>query len=666
MTTLQKTFYAITASCALLVWGCDSSAPAVATIGPETITLPEFERSYAKNNGGLEAGRASSLTQREEFLDLLVKFRLKVLEARNRGIQNDPEIKTEILGYELSVAESYLIEKELIEPNIRRLYDRKKEEIHASHILIRTEPTPSPEDTLEAYQRALDIIAKVPAANFDSLAARYSEEPNALVSKGDLGYFSVGRMVPEFEDAAYSLRAGEHTKAPIRTRFGYHILKVHERIPNKGQIRISFIIMHYPPGGDTAAVKDTAWMLYRRLKDGENFAVLAQLYSHDFSSGYRGGDVGFYDKDRLPPQIAKVLTHTPKDSVSEPLFLENGLYIFKVTDVKGIPAFEEAKAGLRQMYQQMRFERDLAGYLDGLRRRYAFRIDESARTAFERGFADSTRTPRDSAWNTLTDPQLAARTLITYDGGSATVEQVLSLIASKAEFHDTKLTPAGVGRMIDQIAQQMLFLEHARRSSRYRDEFASLMNDYRDGILLYQIEQEEIWSKVQVNDSLLKEFHAPRKEKYRMPERVNIAEIYVPSDSLAQVALNRVRRGEDFLAVAEDMTMRAGYRDKKGVWGFQPTTTNEMTQIGAHLKVDSVSKPFRNGVGWSVIKVLEKDSARTKTFEEASLEVTSEYQEYAAKLREKAWIDGLKSKYGVTTDREKLTQAFTREERDAQ
>lgn len=645
----------------ITAWGCGTTSPAVATIGDESITLQEFERAYAKNNGGPDSAARSTQQQREDFLDLLVKFHLKVAEAKDRGIDKQPEIQSEILGYELSVAETYMIEKELIEPNIRTLYDKKKEELRCSHILLRLAPDASPEDTLKAYTKAMEIIRQIPAEDFDTLAVRYSEEPNAATTKGDLGYFSVGRMVPVFEDAAYALQEGEYSSVPLRTQFGYHIIKMRERHPNDGPLRISFIILYYAKSGDTLAVKDTAWSLYNRLRAGEDFATLASQYSHDEMTASRGGDVGYYEKERLPPPIAEVLTRTPTDSVSEPFFIPNGVYIFKVTDRQGIPPFDQEQQGLRQKYRQMRYEKDFADYVDALFRRYHLEFNIPVRYELEHSLADTTLTPADSGWNTLQNPALLSETLMSYDGGSLTVHDALDLVGFKPDFQMLVLTTKNVEQMIDNLATEVILREHARGASDFREDFRALMDEYRDGILLYQVEQEEVWNRVVVNDSLLRAFHEPRKDQYRMPDRVNVAEIYVTTDSLVQLAKSRISAGEDFPDIAETMTMRAGYREKKGVWGFQPVTTNDMTRRAAAMDVDSVSAPFRNGAGWSIIKVIEKDSARVKTFDEASLEVTSAYQEYAAREREKAWLGELRAKFGVTENRELLSNAFKRQ-----
>jgi peptidyl-prolyl cis-trans isomerase SurA len=209
----------------------------------------------------------------------------------------------------------------------------------------------------------------------------------------------------------------------------------------------------------------------------------------------------------------------------------------------------------------------------------------------------------------------------------------------------------------------LLLEEHALRAPERHPNLGKLMEEYRDGLLLYRIEQDEVWQKVIVNDSLLSEFHAPRAEQYRWPERVNFAEIFLTSDSLRAVALGRLEKGEDFQDVAEEMTSRAGYKERRGEWGFQTFAYNDMARRASNMTVGQVSEAFRNGGGWSIIKVLARDSARVKTFDEARPEVTSAYQEHASKERERAWVETLRAKYGVRVDAAILEKAFRGEAR---
>jgi parvulin-like peptidyl-prolyl isomerase len=155
-------------------------------------------------------------------------------------------------------------------------------------------------------------------------------------------------------------------------------------------------------------------------------------------------------------------------------------------------------------------------------------------------------------------------------------------------------------------------------------------------------------------------FYDSTKDKYRWPDRVNFAEIFLTTDSVAKVAYKEVKAGKEFGDVAEKYTMRSGYKEKKGVWGWTPNTANEFSRYAAILPVDSIPPPFEHPNGWSVIKALGKDSAHAKTFEEARPELMSAYQEYASKLRQEEWVAELKQRYPVVINREMLMEAFKR------
>jgi parvulin-like peptidyl-prolyl isomerase len=187
---------------------------------------------------------------------------------------------------------------------------------------------------------------------------------------------------------------------------------------------------------------------------------------------------------------------------------------------------------------------------------------------------------------------------------------------------------------------------------------ASLLKDYQDGVLLYRVEQDNVWKKIAVNDSVLKFFYDQHKDSYRWPERVNFLEIYVQSDSAAQAAYWQLKYGEDFSEVAKRSTVRPGYSEKGGAWGFQPLNTNDLSMRASKMAVDSITPPFRYETGWSIIKVLGRDSAQVKTFEEATAEVSTSYQDQAFKRQEAEWLTTLKAKYPVTLHKEFLPEAF--------
>jgi Parvulin-like peptidyl-prolyl isomerase len=650
----------------ILFIGCGASNPVLATIGDEKITLRSFEDNFVKNNGGWDTSAATSFEDRQKFLDLLVKFKLKVKEARAQGLEKDSAIVSEMDSYNTSVAQSYMIEKEVVEPGIQNFYDRKKEEVHASHILFRVSPKGEPKDTLVAYERAMNAIAQIPSVVFDTLAFKFSEDPSAKTNYGDLGFFTSDRMVPEFSDACFLLKPGEYTKRPIRTQYGYHVIKVTARRPNSGSVRISHILLRFNgSSSDTAAVRDTAWMLYKRIKNGARFKEVVQKYSQDPQSVAKNGDMGFYERDRIPPAVADVFYRLQIDSISEPMRFNYGYHIFQLTEKKAIPSFVEIQKDMKSQYQQGRYQYEYKNYVENLKTQYRVLID-STNVNMLIFKLDTNKAAGNENWKDTLSTEMLKTTLIHCTGNPFKVKDFADKVTTTNEYKTYRLSPANVWVLVTKLVDIVALEEHARHAAERHPVLAQLLWEYEEGTLLYRIEQDEVWKKVMVNDSLLREYYNVHMENYRWPERVNFAEIYTVKDSIAKAVYKKIKKGRNFLDVAQEYTNRSGYQEKKGVWGFQPFTFNDLSLKASTMAIDSITAPFKFETGWSIIKALGRDSAHVKTFEEAMPEITSGYQEVASKQREQEWIEALKKKYPVTINKEALTEAFKRKRVESQ
>jgi len=665
-TMSQKLIFVVGIFSILFLIGCGASNPTIATIGDDIITLSSFEDNYAKNNGGWDTSAVSSMEDRQRFLDLLIKFKLKVKEAQALGLEKDSAVISEMENYNTSVAQSFMVEKEIIDPGVKKMYERKKEELRTSHVMIRVKPTAPPEDTLIAFIRAKNVIEQIPTVPFDSLAFQYSEDPSAKSNYGDLGFSSSGRMVPEFEDAAYSLKPGEYTHTPVRSQYGYHVIKVTARQPNSGSVRISHILVRYNDTmSDTAAVRDTVWMIYRKLKSGAKFTDMVQQYSKDPQGVSRMGDIGYYERDKIPQKVGDVFFNMKVDSISEPVQFNYGYHIFKLTEKKGLPSFEDMQKDLKELYKQVRYQYEYNTYVAGLKRFYHVTVDSSVVRSLISA-VDTTKVSGNEHWKDTLSANMVKMTLIHSTGRSFTVYDFAERVINTNDFKNYVLTPDNIWLLTKKLLDVVALEEHARHATERYPVLANLLEEYKKGILLYRIEQDEVWKKVMVNDSLLRIYYDAHKEEYRWPERVNFAEIFTLTDSMAQVVYKKVRKGEDFLTVAKEYTNRSGYQEKKGVWGFQPFATNDLSRMASTMAVDSVTAPFQNQSGWSTLKVLAKDTAHVKSFEDATPEVASGYQEEATKKREYEWVEGLKKKYPVTVHTEALTEAFKRKRVESQ
>ncbi len=645
---------------AILFIGCGASNPTVATVSDEKITLHDFEDNYAKNNGGWDTSTTSSLEDRQRFLDLIIKYKLKVKEARAQGLEKDSAVMNEMETYQLAVARSYMIEKEVVEPGIQRLYDRKNEEMRVSHILFRIPPIAVPSDTLEVYRRAMEVIALIPRIPFDTLAYQFSEDPSAKSNHGDLGLFTSGRMMAEFEDACYSLKPGEYTRKPVRTQYGYHIIKVTARQPNSGSVRMSHIFLRFSNSlNDTGAVRDTIWMLYRQLQSGASFKEVVKKYSQDPASVANNGDIGFFERERLQPRIADIFFRMQIDSITEPVRFNYGYHIFKLTEKKGLPQFTEIEKDLKNQYQQVRYQYEYKKYIERLKTEHRVVIDSMAVKKLISSI-DTSKIAGSKNWKDTLSIEILKMPLIHCTGRSLTVKDFADTVINNKEYRNYTLTASRIWAIVTKLMDAVAVEEHAWYAKERHPLLARLLQEYNEGILLYRIEQDEVWKKVMVNDSLLKEYYNVHKENYLWSERVNFAEIYTLADSMAKAAYWQVQYGEDFMDIAQEYTNRPGYQEKRGEWGYQPFALNDLSRKASTMAIDSVTAPFPYQRGWSIIKALGRDSAHIKSFEAAMPEVASGYQEMASKQREQEWIETLKKKHPVTINKEALIGAFKR------
>ncbi len=245
----------------------------------------EFIYLYKKNHLNQEDFTEKKVN---EYLDLFINFKLKVAEARSRGLDTTATFNKEFKSYRDELRKPYLAEKDELDRLTKEVYQRLSEEVKASHILIMLKPDAAPADTLAALKKIEEIRSKIMnGENFEKMAKEYSEDPSARSNSGNLGYFTAMQMVYQFEQAAYSLKAGEVSQ-PVRTRFGYHLIKLTDRKPARGEVEVSHIILR-TGSPDDKKVKNKIYEIYDQLRGGRNWEELCKEYSEDPATKDTGG-----------------------------------------------------------------------------------------------------------------------------------------------------------------------------------------------------------------------------------------------------------------------------------------------------------------------------------------------------------------------------------------
>ncbi len=630
----------------------------VAKVGNEIITIDEFEKSFARNNGGFEKAKEKKLEDRKNFLDLLIKYKLKVLDARDKKLNKDPAIQKEVNDYYTTLALSYLTKREVIDPGLRRLYERRKEEIRAKHILIEIINN----DTASAYARAKKIIETLKSGvPFDSLLAE-SDDPTVIFNKGDLYYFTAGSMVPEFEDACYSMKVGDITDEPVRTRFGYHIIQILDRRPRVEMVRISHIGKRVDPKAtpeDTLRLYNEMKAVLDSLRKGFDFGELAKRHSDDKIANQKNGDSGYYPRGRTYREIDQFMFNAKVGDISDIIRTRWGYHIIKVTDIVPVKPFDEIVDELSKTYQSYRLEYDFKNYIERLKKEYGYSLNEGA---FEIliSKADTSKTTSHSNWDSVYTKEDRGKVLFQFANQKITIDSVINIIKQSAEFSGRKLERQSLKGIIDRITEMKLTEYRAKNVEKIYPEFKNELKEFVDGILLYHIEQKMVWEKVDLSEDKLREHYERNKEKYRFPDRVRFSEIWIKSESLANDIYSKIKNGVPFDSLVEKFTERAGMKEKKGDWGLVESSENELAWKAWNMKVNEVSEPIKFQGGYSIIKATGKEPSRVKTFEEAFSEVASEVQEKELKRLEGEWIESLKKKYKVLVNEKALEKAFNR------
>src|SRR5690554_6005402 len=208
-------------------------------IEDQHITQSEFVQLYKKNNSATSLNKSTI----DEYLELYINFKLKVLEAKALGLDTLSSFTNELSGYRQQLAQPYLSSERILEKLKKEAYERMKEEVRVSHILINVGQDASSKDTLEAYKKAKKVLKLLKeGSDFVRTAQQYSDDESVKINNGDLGYFTAFQMVYPFESASYDTPKGEFSDI-VRSRFGYHIIKVEDKRPANGIIHARHILI---------------------------------------------------------------------------------------------------------------------------------------------------------------------------------------------------------------------------------------------------------------------------------------------------------------------------------------------------------------------------------------------------------------------------------------
>lgn len=505
----------------VLFSNCNREKKTLAEIGDEKITLGEFEKQYLKTVSNIDTAKNKSMDEKRQFLNLYINFRLKVKDARDRGLLNNPDLQKEVNEYKKTYSPTFLVDKEIVEDEIKKLYERKKDEVRASHILINLAEVPTPQDSAAAYQKADSIIAKLKdGADFTALALEYSQDRTVKMNNGDLYYFTAGMTVPEFEDAIYDMKVGDYSKKPVRTMFGLHIIKLTDRKTRLESIRASHILIQDKRDSmgvvtDSLGTYQRAVDIYNKVKGGEDFGSLVSQFSEDAASKQNSGDLGYFDRRRMTQPFDSAVFSIKVGEVTGPIRTQFGWHIIKKTDEKPYLSYEKQKETLKNDYKRTKkYKDDYNKYVQDLKSKYSFAILDDGFN-FLRSKFDTVKTIADYNLDSLFTPQDKDKIIAKYDGGEVKLSDLLNHLNINRDFQRMALNENTIRMIINSAGESPVLNKRAADVDIEKDdEYVANLKDYENGLLVFRIDQDELWSKVKLNEDELKSYYESNKTKY--------------------------------------------------------------------------------------------------------------------------------------------------------
>lgn len=614
------------------------SDPVLMTINGKKVPLSEFQYLYNKNN--TQQAEKQSI---DDYVDMFVTYKLKVADAEAAGIDTTAAFQKEFIGYRNELSRPYLRDTVVYNKLIDEAYVRMKEDVDVSHIMVHRGESPEVDAKNAAMLDSLRT-AILNGADFNELALKYSIDPGAKRNKGHMGWMSANQYPYSFELTAYNTPVG--TISPvIQTDFGHHIVKVHGRRPARGEVLVQHILKLTQGKNEVEKAQQKAAIdsIYTLLRNGADFDSLAIALSEDPGSARNGGKLPWFGPGRMVPEFEEASFALENGAISEPFATSYGYHIVKRLDWKGIKPFNEAKdAIIGTMNHDMRSNMPEEAKLNELKKTYKSTVNKStlamvtdeikAHGQLDSAVVDKFRNSRAPLLSVgkkvipLCDVigEVPLYSVAKAESGVAIVNNIFNKALDKATIETEREALAG----------------------KYPD-YRNLVNEYRDGMLLFEVSNRNVWDKASKDKEGLEAYFKANRTKYNW-EKPHFKGyiVFTPNDSVETAV-------KDYIA-ANNVTADSINTVMRREFGRDVKVERVIAAKGDNAIIDAVAfgaeKPAPTGK-WTNYFAFE---GRVIAFPEEAADVrgtvTTDYQSQL----EKEWVASLRSKYPVKINQKLL------------
>ncbi|MFD1063556.1 peptidylprolyl isomerase [Winogradskyella litorisediminis] len=603
------------------------------TIDDEAVSTSEFLKLYNKN---LDLVKDDSQKDIDNYLQLFIDYKLKLKEAKRLGLDEDANYKREFENYKKQLTKNYISDNKVTDALVKEAYERLLYDIKASHIVILDNP--EVEDTLVAYNALLGYRKILKSEGYDAAKSKHHIDKKVLVE--DLGYFSAFRMVYDFETAAYNTKPGE-VSMPFKTDFGYHVVKVDEKRPSRGTMEAAHIMIALKQKDSTINPKERINDIFNRLQNGEAFDALAKQFSDDKSSARNGGKLRAFKSGELSSAIFEDAAFGLKNpgDISEPVKTEYGWHIIQLIKKEPIQSFEDMKASLEaRVKRDARSKLINSAMVKELSQRYAIVKNPKTRAYFlpilENAYlAGKFNLPADFKSN---------EAVITVNDSIFTNAEFLQQLKARQRQYMREKTKINkvVDKELDLFYENSILEYRKDNLANENEEFADILKEYRDGLLLFALMEKEIWNKASKDTIGLKNYYEANLSKYQWQDRVEATIVSSPSKEDAEQLQLLLQSNDSIQQVKEQLKSsgKVGYIFSTGI--FEKTDS----KLPSDLEFKSgVSKIYNHNGSYQVYVIKAILPAAPKTLKEARGSVVNDYQNEI----ESQWLSELRNRFKV-------------------
>lgn len=615
-------------------------------IDNQTVNKIEFEQIYWKN----KKEKIATKEDLDEYIQLFINFKLKVIAAEDLGLDTTKKFIDELSGYRVQLEKPYLIDTSINEDLINEAYYRTINEVNASHIMTKLGPNPRSEDTLKAFNKIKDIRNKIISGKvgFEEAAEELSEDPYARSSKGNLGYFNAFKMLYSFECAAYNTPIGKISDI-VRTKYGYHIVKPNSIRKAKGRVKTSHIMITTSLKTENNLSKEKINAIYKDLVEKtKTFEELAVEFSEDRKSAKNGGEIGWINSGgNFYPEFEEAVFSLNIDGeFSKPFKTPNGWHIVKRLNYEPVGDLKSMSYNLKNKIQKdARAQKTKSSFINKLKIEYQLKnmlnMKELITIIKNKNFNYENMEANKKI-------KTIKNTLLTFSNISYTNYDYIEYLLKSKSIEKNKIDQNLIKQQFEKfINQKIIDFEKTQLEAKHPD-FKALMKEYRDGILLFEISDQKIWTKAIKDTAGLKEFYALNKATWIWPNRVN-GTLFT---SESKKTLKKVSSLKTKKSLSNDSIMSILNKDNLFNLKYENKIIDDFSKY--NLTFDQLNKgyngPFNYEEKLVLIYVEEKLPQRNKELKEAEGIIVSAYQNYL----EDQWLTRLKKNHTITINHNTL------------